>query len=76
MILSKRIPKSDYLSGLTLCEENALRCLKNSMEKIEQEYFQSAYIYCLISFEEFVKAYMILECWDDEDISGNKWKKM
>jgi len=72
--MSKRIPKSDFLEGLTLCEKNGLKFLSYSRKKLFNEEYLPAYIYGLISFEEFIKAYMILESWNDDFISRNKWE--
>ena len=72
--MSKRIQKSDFLEGLSLCESNALRLFLLMLEKVIDGDLFSAFLYGVVSFEEFVKGFMILESWDEEYISYRKWK--
>ena len=71
--MSKRICSSDFYEGLKLCEQNGLDFYLASREKSNNREYRSAYLFGIISFEEFVKAHMILDSYNDEYISGNKW---
>lgn len=72
--MSKRIYKQDYHEGLILCERNGLEFYRRSRESLNMRAWRSAFLFAVISFEEIVKAYMILDSYDCDCISGNKWE--
>ncbi|MEE8570721.1 MAG: AbiV family abortive infection protein [Candidatus Bathyarchaeia archaeon] len=72
--MSKRIDKCLFLEGLTLCERNGLQFFKDATIKLENDELRIAYLLGIVSFEEMVKAHMILDSYDEDYISGNKWE--
>ena len=45
-----------------------------SRKRLNMREWRSAFLFAVISFEEIVKAHMILDSYDCDRISGNKWE--
>ena len=73
--MSKNIDSKIYDDGLNLCEENGLKFYSLSVENRDKHEYLTAFLFGVVSFEEFVKAHMILDSYNEPCISGSKWKK-
>jgi len=72
--MSKKINKTDYDEGLKICERNGLQFNLYAREEYSNRKWRSAYLFGVISFEEFVKCHMILDSYNKKFISYSKWK--
>ena len=72
--MSKKIEKSNYDEGLRVCEKNGLEFNLYARNEFSNRKWRWAYLYGVISFEEFVKCHMILDSYNKKCISYSKWK--
>lgn len=69
------IPRSSFPEGLALCERNAERLFEKARKSFRRKEFLCAFILGFTAWEEFGKAALILEKWDEEFIGKKTWKK-
>lgn len=72
---SNGMPKSMFAKGLELCEKNGERLLKDSIQAFQRRAFVCAFILGFTAWEEFGKASLILEYWNEDLVKYATWKK-
>lgn len=72
---SNVIPKSAFAEGLDLCEKNGEKLLKEAIQAFQRRTFVCAFILGFTAWEEFGKASLILEYWNEDFIKYDTWKK-
>jgi len=71
----KSIPKSKFLEGLKLCEDNSQRLFDLAQQAFKNREFIASFIIGFASWDEIGKAFLILENWDKGHIDERTWEK-
>ena len=72
--MSRIIPKSNLYQGVRFCRRNARALYNKALEAFRKECFHASYLLGFAAMEEIGKALVILNHWDDDHISFNKYK--
>lgn len=72
--MSNIIPKEQYYEGVRFCRRNARALYNKALEAFRKECFHASYLLGFAAMEEIGKAIVILNHWDDDQISFNEYK--